>query len=493
MKISQPVLHQFVVIALAISLAGCSGKPSGGDRIDPGTSSESPLDEAPGQDTQIFTVNNSDGGESLQSALDAVQAGDTIVIQAGSSRYQHDASYPGESIRGFTLATSGTADQPIYIIGEGNDDQLRPIIDQGKTAPHNPDAPNENPEPTTGIHLLCASHIVIENVEIRNAHMAGITSSLGSCASSNIVIRNSHIHNIYGDRNVAGIRLSRTSSVTIENNELHDIFQTDSNNEPSIIAGSNAQIDTITIKNNKFSDMDTGIRLEAQNDKTLSTISVENNHFEVLNTAITGVIKKTDEATVASAMFNQLTIRNNLFLALDQGIEIDSGESLSQSDGLLIYNNTFHGLGNTALTVSGIDAISLYNNIFSDIDRDLLVARAPVNTSLSNSFSLYDYNLYSSSDYDSTTGPEWLIDLGGLNQQLFGNLINWKIAYSTSLNPALISDPDQASSFTDPLFQDPANNDFTPNAPVALSGGRQGEVLGAFGNGSTPGLQATVD
>lgn len=493
MKTSQLVPHQIVTIALVISLAGCSGKPGGGDRIDPGTASENPLDEAPTQETQTFIVSNSDGGESLQLALDSVQAGDTIVIEAGSSNYQNNSRYPGESIRGFTLATSGTAEQPIYIIGEDNNDQQRPIIDQGKTAPHNPDTPNETLEPTAGLHLLCVSHVVIENIEIRNAHLAGITSSLGSCESSNIVIRNNHVHNIYGDRNVAGIRLSRASSITIENNELHDIFQTDSDDEPSIITGSNTQIDNIIISHNKFTDMDTGIRLETQNDKTLSTISVENNHFEALNTAITGVIKKIDEVTIAGAVFNDVTINDNLFLEVYQGIGIDSGESLSQSNGLLIYNNTFHKLTSTALTVSGINTIALYNNIFSDINRDLLVTRAPVNTSLSNSFSLYDYNLYSSSDYDSATGPEWLVDLGGLNQQLFGNLINWKSAYSSSLNPTLISDPDQASAFTDPLFQDPANNDFTPTAPFALSAGRQGEALGAFRDGNVPGLQPIND
>lgn len=470
---------------LLACLASCSGGGSGGEASVFVPKSEGIESASP----KTYVIKNSQDSEAIQSALDAVSPGDKIIIRAGSNSFSSDYRLAGESLRGFTLSTSGTAEKPIYIIGESSENEGRPVIDQGKTASHDSNRDGENLEPTAGLYLQCVSHVVIENLEIRNTHLAGITSSLGGCKSSNITIVNSHIHHVYGDRNVAGIRMSGVSDITIKNNELHDIYQVNSDQLSPVFFSTIEPVQNVEIENNQFSDIHTGIRLEGQNDKSLSALTIKSNHFERLTTAIKGVIRSTDDETMATGRILQLNISDNLLINLMQGVDIDAGDSQSQSETLRLYNNTFYNIDDVAISLSAISSAELYNNIFSHISRDLLISRAPVNTSLTHTFSLYDHNLYWAADYDNATGPEWLLDLGGSDQQLFVSMDSWKIAYTSTAHQQLNSDPDQDSTFTNPLFVDAGNNDFRPTASLALSGGRQGHALGAFRDGNVPGIQ----
>ena len=205
---SRPCLKLSLLFALAVWVSGCGGEGEGG-----GATVIVPINHELVRQPQTFIVENLEGGEGLQEALDAARAGDTILIRAGENVFNSDYLFPGELVRGFTLSTSGTADAPIRIVGEASSNGDLPVIDQRKSSVH--DDSSAYPEPTVGLLLLCASYVEVSNLEIRNAHLAGVTSSLGACESEGVRIENNHIHHVYGDFDVGAIRLSRVSDVLI--------------------------------------------------------------------------------------------------------------------------------------------------------------------------------------------------------------------------------------------------------------------------------------
>lgn len=482
---SQRLLALITAFLITMLTACGGGGGSGGD-----VTVITPENNAPSRTPKTFTVNNADGGAGLQAALDAAQAGDTVIIRAGSNSYDTDYRFPGELLRGFTLANSGTATDPIRIIGEAVGSALRPVIDQGKSTVHDPNTIGALAEPTAGLYLLCASHVIIDNVEIRNVHLAGITTSTGACESENIRIENSHIHHVYGDRYVAAIRLSRASDVVVSNNDLHDVYQVDSARVVPIITGTHHHVANIHIEHNQFTNLNTGIRMQAQHDKSIEDVTIRANHMEGLDSAITALVNKLNTTTPATAYISAINILDNLIMSGAEGVAIDTGESQSQSSGLNIANNTFYQLNNAPIQTSGVDAVYVYNNIFSHITRDLMITTAPVNNALVNSVWEYDYNLYWHTAYSAATGPEWLLDVGGADPQVFASFNLWQQAYSDTLHAQLQSDPDQASQFANPQFNDAANGDFRPNLAFTQTGGRNGGPLGAFRDGEPhPGLQ----
>lgn len=471
-KTKRVLLPLSVAACTAISIIACSRSGSGGE-----VSVVTPDTQAPPlPNTQTYEV---DGSQALQDALQKVQAGDTIIIRGGR-HYRSSYRFPGETIRGFTLANSGTADAPIRIVGDTSNDTSSPVIDQGITS--------SDEDSVVGIYLLCASHVAIENLEIKNVHSSGISSSLGDCESNDIKIRNTHIHHVYGDRNVGGIRLSRASQVVISNNLIHDIYQSDRENNTPIVTADSGDITEIAIRQNHFSNSDTGVRLQAQNDKHLSGILIQDNHFELLDKAIVGTTNSLNGASTADSKMSELQIQGNLFLETASAIDLDTGNTSEQSQDLSIANNTFHDIERIAVNLSGIIDINIYNNIFSHVGRDLLITRPSSQVNISTDISEMDYNLFWHTDYSASTGPEWLLDLGGENPQTFNSFSDWTSAFTDTLHTHLQSDPDQVSQFVDPLFSDPENVDFTPQGRFAINGGHHGETLGAFTDEKRPGL-----
>ncbi|MEW5249175.1 right-handed parallel beta-helix repeat-containing protein [Microbulbifer sp. 2201CG32-9] len=457
----------------AIWITACSGSGSGGE-VSVVTSDDPPTPPPP-PSTKTYEVESS---QELQDALDAVQAGDTILIKGGH-QYTSNYRFPGETIRGFTLANSGTAEAPIRITGDTSDDAPKPVIDQG--------IETKDEDTIVGIYLLCASHIVIENIEVRNTHSAGISSSLGDCESRGIKVSDTYIHHVYGYRNVGGIRLSRTSQVDISNNTIHDIYQSDREGSYPIITADSGEITEIAISQNHFYNSDTGVRLQVQNDKYLSDVSILGNQFELLDKAIVATSNSLDGSAPADSKLGELQIRDNLFLEAASAIDLDMGNVSEQSAGLDIVNNTFYDIERVAINLSGIVGIDIYNNIFSQIERDLLITRPSRQLDVSTAISEMDYNLFWHTDYSAATGPEWLLDLGGTNPQSFSSFGDWKSAFTDTLHAHLRADPDQFSEFDDPRFFDPENRDFTPQSMFAKTGGRHGEALGAFTGESKPG------
>ncbi len=469
-------------------LTGCSSK--GGEQ-----SSVFPVvDETPASpEPKVFTIEGPEQSELLQSTLEQLQPGDTVIIKSGNGVYRGHHLYPGELLRGFTLVNSGTAQAPIRIIGESSGSGDRPVIDQGRGNMSNDDSG----EPVVGLYLPCVSHVVIENIEIRYADLAGISSSLHRCKSENIKIQNSYIHHIYGDRNVAGIRLSRVSNVLVKNNIIHDVFKTESDEDTVLIEGEGAEFVDITITNNDFSAINTGVRIHAQNNKSVKRLQVANNRFRQLETGLAVVIDANNsspgdlsqvEPSLADASVSAVDVHDNVFYELNTGIDIDVDNSQQQSQAVAIYNNTFSQLAGPALSFAAVSGLGFYNNILNQLQRDAVLSITPVNTALQNSIEIFDYNLYWHKDYTAAGGPEWLLDVGGGNEHTFGSLQDWQTAYSRLTPAQLRADPDQASQFTNPYFVDEANVDFTPQAPFALGGGRNGEGLGAYRNGLKPGL-----
>lgn len=446
--------------------------------------------------------------ERVQAALDNLNPGDTLILRAGDGVYRSHALAPGQTLRGFTLRRSGTPQAPIRILGEAAAGFKRPVIDQGRV--YNPQATSDelSGEPVVGLYLPCVSHVQVENLEIRMAQEAGISTALGGCRGENLQILNNYIHQIYGRGWVGAIRAWGTSDLLIQGNVLADIVHTAPGAElPAIPAASSEQpAQDIRIEHNDLAAAPSGVQLLALDRGTLENIGIGANHFRDLPTALKATTLSTTATgtdTAASwpnARINRVAVQGNLFERLELGSDLDLSAARDESTGWLFANNTYNDCRTAALRFSAIEALEFYNNLLHNAHANVLLSLAPINPSLSNSISQWDYNLYWHPSYKAASGPAWLLDVGSARATERASLTAWQNAFSAqdqgdetanSYRPTqLAAAPDSHALFSEPLFVDASQADYTPQNPQLQSGGREGGVIGAFGAGQIPGAAA---
>ena len=470
--------------SLASTLAvlyGCEGSGSGGE--------QTVFDSSVNLTGATLWVNNVTGSDAadginmpyqtLQHALNQLRPGDVLVIEDTGQPYRTNAIIAEEhdidgnlvrTLRGYKLATSGTQSAPIVIEGRGLG---LAEINQMQTGSTSADA-------TVGLFLDCVSHIVIRNLEIYNANEAGITTSTdGACDTTNIIIEGNHIHHIYGEKYVGGIRIMDVSDVLIRDNYIHDIFSNASIEDKPLIKNGQG-IHNIVVESNRLESLDVGIAINAQGlgnsafslgvEEAASAIQIKNNVFNSVNDALSFTTHISDASTVdeqKTGSFTYVDIVGNVFEKIDSAALVSAGDSQHQSHDVCIYNNTIINASASALDISGVSGLELFNNIFVMPQKEILLTRASDNTSLINSIAYSDYNLF----YNFLT-LMWKLDVNGPNEVVYSDLTNWQLA----THPQMMVSPDLSAMIDDPQFNG-ADYTLYQNS-LAIGAGRFGLSIG---------------
>lgn len=372
-------IKKVFVLFFAALLSACNSGGSGGEK----TSKER---KPQTQEAKIWHINGGHDSEKLQQAFDQVKAGDTIIISASPQSYASNLR-DNNNINGFVINATGTKEKPIKIIGEAANGINQPVIDQGKTAIHNPSVE----KPTAGILIACSSHIIIENIEIRNAHIAGITNSTKGCEKEieNIQLRDLNIHHIYGDHYTAGIRLVNAKNTVISNNHISHIKQENIHGAqvPTIIS-SNKNRENITISNNTIDNSEMGL-INFVSKYTVKNLNINNN-------TITNI---TDKAiflqAIDSGFYNTLNITGNTVENSQYGIFLNLKESNQLSKVATLSQQTFKNINDTAVYLEPINQLSATSNSFTNIGSLFLKTIAHNGSKVE--FLTWDNNSYSTS------------------------------------------------------------------------------------------------
>ncbi len=390
----------------------------------------------------------------LQRGLDELEPGDTLLIQPSDTPYHSDAAIDGTGLAGFALAASGTSEAPITIIGG----QPQPVIDQGRSAAAS--------TPVVGLLLNCTSHVIVRNLEIRNANDAGITTSLDGCATTDIRIESTHVHHIHGYDAVAGIRLANSGQSFVRANQLHDIYREEGPRTDIVLA--QAETTSVVVERNTIRDTQAGVVLRSAG-KLLRDTVVQKNRMEDVDA---GIYLSTDVASGGN--IDTLDIVDNLVLGAGEALHANVDRSGTQSTGVTFRNNTVADTSNAALLLSGLLGFESFNNIFANTQSDVLVLQSPRDASITNQVSYSDNNLIW-----NDAAMNWTLDLGGPDAQRFVGLDAWREAWSVATQDALTADPDTQTLRQDPAFADPQGGDYRPQNPAIVGAGRGGEDIGA--------------
>ena len=386
-------------------------------------------------------------------------------------------------VSGFRLRTSGTVSKPITIEG---DSTLPPTIDQEQ------DGFTTGSNTVLGLLLDCVSNIVVRNLIIINVNEAGITSSIeGACETNNITLEGNRIHHVYGEKYVGGIRLMGVNDVIIKNNSISNIFsQEGSENREFIKEGRG--LSNIIIDANTFTGLHSGIVINAQGlgnsnyslnvDESVTNLQIQNNNFMQVKLPVNFHNRINDDSAndeIKTGLFYSVDVSGNLFHDVEESsILVKLGASEYQSDLFCLFNNNFIGTASTAIDISGVINIEIFNNIFhptlEGLNENLLETQSPVNPSLENTIAYSDYNLY----FAPAEHLRWKLGVDDTSSGEYEGITQWRDAES---DPQLNTKPDMNSQVaTNPLFIDPLNNDFRlSESSPALLAGRDGVSIGS--------------
>lgn len=482
--ISPSCVGELILIWL---LTGCGGDVTGGEQTV--LNSGGP---APG--ARLF-VNNVDGDDdndgvdkpfkSLQYALDQLRPGDVLVVQNSGQPYKSnnfiEETYDVDgnllkAVSGFRLGTSGTASKPITIEGDAT---LPPIIDQGQYDF------SSGANTTIGILLDCVSNIVIRNLTIRNVNEAGITSSIeGACETNNITLEGNTIDNVHGGNYVGGIRLMGVSDALIKGNTIRNI-KSRPINEPHPFLTIGHRLSNISIEENTFDSLDSGIVINAQGlgnttfkpVEPITNIKIHKNSFDQVKAPVNFHNRTNDSSGVndiKTGVFRSVDISGNLFHDVEEAaILVEIKESEYQSESFCLFNNNFIGTASTAVDISGVKNVEIFNNIFhptvEGLNENILETRSP---SLRNSIAYIDYNLY----FAPAEHLRWKLGIDDISSEEYEGIAQWREAISDQLS---IKPDMNSQAATDPLFIDPSDNDFNlSDGSPALLAGRDGVSIG---------------
>ena len=485
------IIHCFAVSVaipalLTFTLSGCGGSVSGGEQTILNSSSN-----ASGARLQVNNVSGSDAADginqpfqSLQYALNQLRPGDVLVVQDSGQPYS-TSNIIGEerdsngdlikTLRGFKLTNSGTEALPIIIEGENTG---RPIIDQQQSSSVMNNA-------ILGLLLDCVNHIVIRNIEIRNANEAGISSSTtGACDTTHITIDNNHIHHIYGEKYVGGIRMMGVSNLLVRDNYLHDIFSQQSS-EDKVLVTNGRGLSNILIENNQFEALDTGVAINAQGlgnstfslerQENVSGIQLANNIFNHVVNSInfyTTISDSSSSDKIMTGLFSDVDIYGNIFEQVNSAFILDTGSSLYPSESVCVFNNTIINTLLSSLVLTDARDIEIFNNIFSMPQSTILETNTATANASQNSLAYIDNNIF----WNFST-LSWRLGNSSATDTIYSDLVSWNMASS---HPELEANPDVNAMLDDPEFIDPSNANYqlSPTSPALLAG-RFGMSIGA--------------
>jgi hypothetical protein len=288
-------------------------------------------------------------------------AGDIVTIPHRAEPYRET----------FAITTSGTADAPIIVRGTRGAGDARPIID------------GEDAVQGAGTHVRSllslrdgASHVVIEGLEFRNAHVDYAHAGLfpGDNASgiyvedaSHVVIRDCAIHgNGNGLFSAPG-----TVDLRVEQNHLWGNGNVGSGYEHN----SYTETDGIVFEGNRYGPLCAGCPGTNLKDRSAGTI-IRYNFIEGGNRALDLVEAQTDDADFTMRVSTTPTyVYGNVFIKIDDTSQSqvvhfggdDADESVYRRT-LRFYNNTVYSTRAVRTTFFHFDApnpvVDIRNSIF---------------------------------------------------------------------------------------------------------------------------------
>ena len=421
--------------------------------------------------------------ETIQHGVNQLSAGQRLYVKASQTPYFEPYRASGSNIGGMTINVSGTVTNPIIIEGYPNE---RPVIDQQRAMSYlraedgTPDDPNAS-KVLTGILFFNAHNIVLRNFEISQTSASGVMFA-SDRHNNNIVVENMHIHHLYGGDNTGGIRLDHADDAVVRNNIIHDIYDIRyPNGNPytseqfQLHAGVHGfQPGNCVIENNLIYNVSRGVYVKGADTDLKNANTVRRNIFYNISfSAYALEMQGSGSAPALNAKFYE-NIVYNAKGGVSSALQATSG----QSNGILIYNNTFYDV-NSVATLRGQTGIEFYNNIISDstiINFSTAVVNEP---NITNAITYLDNNLY----YNHAN--KWILNRYASNFMEWTNFQSWQTAFTNDSGIGLINDPDTNSTEANPLFVDVLNNDFHLDAiSPAIDAGRNGETLGAYGLGA---------
>ena len=481
-------------LLLLAALYGCGESVSGGD--------QTILNDAVlinGATLRVNNVTGSDSGDgiiepfrTLQYALDQLRPGDVLLVETSGLSYSTTAVIGEERdendvvtriLQGFVLSNSGSPSSPITITGDAIN---KPVIDQQQSG----SVPGVA---VLGLLLDCTSHVVVENLEIRNTNEAGISSSTtGACETSNVTIRNNEIHNVTGEKYVGGVRMMGVSDLHVADNRISDIFS-NKTPEEKVLYNPGRGVSYVLVENNQFENVETGVAINAQGlgnitytlnaEEVVSGVQVSHNLFNGVDRGIQLDAHISDDSStdeLLTGKFSDIDIYGNVFDEGDSALVTSLGSSFHQSSDICVFNNTIVDALSTNFVIDGVIALEFFNNIHHSPAAEVLVTQSPSNAALQNTIDYSDHNLFWNAGSLS-----WRLDSGGPVDMTYTGLANWQA------NIALATNPDLLSLVQDPLFSDYINADYQlAAASPALSSGRFGMSRGA--DFEFPDLSATA-
>ncbi len=465
------------------------------------------------------TIVTADNPADLETNINAATAGTLIYARAGTYTYNKRTS--GQQFGGYTITNSnGTKTAPIIISAYPSES---PVIDQVYANASD----GFGSDVTVGFLINDGTkYIHIKGFEIKNTLYTSIMFHPNAATyNTGIVIEDNHLHDagnanisnydvdfVAGTNenkansrtdNIGGIRLDRSIGAIIRNNSIHDIYSARTtgalsnpfNSQPYSLHSGIHGYDhkEAWLHNNTIHTVGKGIFYKNASQAVAGGedgLHIHNNDFN--NVQQVAIEIGVQGGGVEPA--HNFLIHNNL-ATLDASLSSDvslvrviyRGDTVSQSKGLAIWNNTQIG-GDMIFYTQTIEGILHYNNVLYGLDNTLALEAdgnvfSPTkylygsSTEISkNQLDYSDYNCYSNiKSFNallnrSSPSSKGYTTLSGVN--------GWDTALSVGGESDLNQDPDVNSIETTPTFLNASTRDYRTIAGVTFGTGRFSRDIG---------------
>lgn len=428
-----------------------------------------------------------DGGtgpfETIQRLADQLAPGDTGYIRQSAQPYVERYRDPSLTFGGVTLKRSGTPSNRITLAGYPGE---RPVIDQGRAVDPS------NDRGYIGINVYGANHITIQNIEIREITGSGILiQHPGNSYVNNIIVDDVHVHHVYGRDNTSCVVLNDCRNCILKNSILHNAYDVrgssnDFDNEPYALADGALSYDMAetVVHNNYIHTVNEAIHQKRANPDRLKSVvgrcNIVQNSKRAFMLRISGV---------GDPPANNAEFYGNVLINVSLSIDAETFQTVDQSTGLKVFNNTHFG-GGSFIKLWGMDNAEVYNNVFVDSKKPVLSyepdslpcdcdRNGTIDLTLDNtsSFAFIDNNLY----YNTEGIADLDLGTSTTTGKIFNSLSSWKSAESDRAPLALSSNPGVESFLADPNIKHPADKTDIDTNSALFGKGVTGQELGAWG------------